>query len=69
MPEEAPRRLVSTGSAAKEVGLDPTTLQRWVNSGRLTPTDETPGGHLRWDLDDLRRQLAAIKQQRRDQQS
>jgi 8-oxo-dGTP pyrophosphatase MutT (NUDIX family) len=34
-----------------------TTLQRWVHAGLITPTSKTMGGHLRWDLDDLRRQI------------
>jgi hypothetical protein len=31
--------------------------QRAVKAGDITPTEITPGGHLRFDLDDLRRQI------------
>jgi len=51
-------RLVATGEAARELGIDRTTLARWADAGLVTPTSRTLGGHLRWDLDDLRRQIA-----------
>ncbi|QYN41185.1 helix-turn-helix domain-containing protein (plasmid) [Pseudonocardia sp. DSM 110487] len=57
---EEGRRLVSTGEAARALQVDPTTLQRWANAKRVTPASKTLGGHLRWDLDDLRRQIADI---------
>ena len=52
-------RYVPTGTAAAAIGVDPVTLQRWANAGKVTPALRTPGGHFRWDLDDLRRQLRA----------
>jgi excisionase family DNA binding protein len=54
---EAPPTLVGTGEAARRLGVARTTLARWVTEGRLTPTARTMGGHLRWDMDDLRNQL------------
>jgi 8-oxo-dGTP diphosphatase len=50
-------RYVTTGTAAEGVGVASTTLQRWAHAGLVTPALRTPGGHFRWDLDDLRRQL------------
>ncbi len=50
---------VSTGAAAMEFGVSSVTLQRWAAAGTVKPAYRTPGGHLRWDLDDLRRQLQA----------
>lgn len=54
------RVLVSSSAAARAVGVDRSTLTRWVQRGELRPASRTPGGHLRWDLDDLRRQLDAL---------
>lgn len=56
MPDRS--RLVSSTRAAAELGVDPTTVWRWYKSGRVRPALITPGGHLRWDMPDLRRQLA-----------
>ena len=64
MSEQPRRELVGTGEAARALGVDRTTLQRWNHAGLVTPAGETLGGHVRWNLDDLRRQVDAIKQQR-----
>lgn len=53
----AQRRLLTTGKAAAALDVDQATLWRWRQSGRVTPAWVTPGGHARWDLADLRRQL------------
>lgn len=50
-------KLVSTGEAASTIGVNPTTLQRWVSDGQVRPAVRTPGGHYRWDLAELRRQI------------
>jgi len=34
----------------------------WVRDGKLTPTLTTPGGHHRFDLDDVQRQLREQRQ-------
>jgi hypothetical protein len=34
----------------------------WVRDGKLSPTLTTPGGHHRFDLDDVRRQLRELRQ-------
>jgi DNA-binding transcriptional MerR regulator len=52
-----PAKLVPTADAAKAVGVDRRTLQRWAKEGLVTPALTTPGGHARWDVDDLIRQL------------
>lgn len=54
---ESKRRLTTTGSAARALGIDPATLWRWYQAGRVRPAWVTPGGHARWDLADLRHQL------------
>jgi DNA-binding transcriptional MerR regulator len=50
-------RLVSTGQAARELGIDPSTLARWARTGLAAPDFTTAGGHMRWDVERLREQL------------
>ena len=50
-PEGA--RLVTTGEAAKLLGVSQQTLNRAVRRGKLRPTLVTPGGHRRFDSAEL----------------
>ena len=50
-PEGA--RLISTGEAARLLGVSQPTLNRAVRRGRLRPTLTTPGGHRRFDSAEL----------------
>jgi excisionase family DNA binding protein len=50
-PEGA--RLISTGQAARLLGVSQPTLNRAVRNGRLQPTLTTPGGHRRFDSAEL----------------
>lgn len=52
--------LVPTAVAAKAIGVDRRTLSRWVTDGLVTPDVVTPGGHYRWDVDRLRRELTKV---------
>lgn len=52
-----PDRLVPTGDAAKAIGVGRSTLARWWADGLVEPAYVTPGGHARWDVADLTRQL------------
>lgn len=54
MPEP---KLVSTGVAARALGVAHNTLHQWWKQGIVTPVLVTAGGHARWDLDNLREQL------------
>src|SRR5690554_2893442 len=54
---QRPAHLVTTSRAARELAIDRSTITRWHQEGRVQPAWVTPGGHARWDLDDLRRQL------------
>lgn len=54
------QRPVPTGKAAATLGVDRATLWRWQQAGLATPAFVTPGGQARWNLDALRRQLAAL---------
>jgi DNA-binding transcriptional MerR regulator len=60
MTTKSPGDLVTTSVAARSLGIDPSTLTRWVHSGVVTPARRTAGGHFRWDLDDLARQMDEI---------
>lgn len=51
------RRYVTTGVAAREIGVSAATLTRWVAAGKVTPAETTAGGHYRWLMADLRAQL------------
>jgi excisionase family DNA binding protein len=53
-------RLVSTGEAARSLGISARTLARWAQEGLVTPALTTAGGHYRFDVDDLRAQLVEI---------
>jgi excisionase family DNA binding protein len=46
-------RLLSTGEAARLLGVSQPTLNRAVRSGRLHATLTTPGGHRRFDSAEL----------------
>ena len=53
---------MTTAEAARELGVSRRTLLRYVERGYLTPAVVLPSGHLRWDLDDLRQQLRALRE-------
>jgi DNA-binding transcriptional MerR regulator len=57
---------VSTGDAARELGVNIRTLQRWVEAGLIEPDLTTAGGHMRWDLPRLRDELRRIQRERRE---
>ena len=45
--------LLTTGQAARVLGVSQPTLNRAVRGGRLQATRVTPGGHRRFDTSDL----------------
>src|SRR3954470_10524442 len=49
---EPDREWLSLGPASRMVGVDPGTLRRWADEGRV-PTSITPGGHRRFQRRDL----------------
>lgn len=54
--------LVTTSAAAKTLGISSRTLQKWATDGVVTADFVTVGGHYRWDVDNLRAQLRAMRQ-------
>ena len=51
---------VSTGEAARAVGVPHSSLVRWAKAGLVTYKRRTPGGHYQWDVEQLRRELDAM---------
>ena len=54
-------RYITTGAAARELGVSAATLTRWAAAGHVTPAERTAGGHYRWDLAVLRGQLRRLR--------
>ena len=50
-------RYITTGDAARALGISSATLTRWAAAGIVTPAERTAGGHFRWDMTSLRAQL------------
>lgn len=48
---------ITTGDAARALGISSATLTRWAAAGTVTPAERTAGGHFRWDMTSLRAQL------------
>jgi 8-oxo-dGTP pyrophosphatase MutT (NUDIX family) len=48
---------VSSGEAAKALGISRMTLLRWLHRDLVSPAWVTPAGQYRWNMDDLERQL------------
>lgn len=59
-----PSRLTSA-QAARELGVDRSTLHRWQAAGIVEPAEYTAGGHARWDIEQLRRQIRERRESRR----
>ena len=57
-----PQKLVTTAEAAKTLGIDRSTLARYAREGLLKPAIVLPTGHLRWSLEDLRRQMRELRE-------
>lgn len=58
--------LVSTAQAAEALNVARSTLSRWASDGLVTPAQRTVGGHLRWNVDDLRRQVDELTRRKQD---
>lgn len=50
---------ITTRQVADLAVVDPSTVRRWVEQGKLTPSIVTPGGQYRFNEDDVREQLRA----------
>jgi excisionase family DNA binding protein len=54
--------LLTTAQAARMLGVSRRTLARYAERGQLVPTLVLPSGHYRWDLEDIRQQLRALRE-------
>jgi excisionase family DNA binding protein len=57
VPRIGPPRLLSVSAAARLLGVSSSSLRAWAAAGRV-PCVRTPGGHRRFELDELVRWLA-----------
>ena len=49
--------LLTTTQLAQALHLAPSTVRHYRAEGRLVPTEQTPGGHARWNLERVRETL------------
>jgi DNA-binding transcriptional MerR regulator len=56
--------LIDTHAAAEALRTSARQLNQWADDGVVTPAATDPDGQRRWNLHDLRRQLAAHVDQR-----
>lgn len=59
---------VTTGEAARLLGISIRSLQQWVKDGLIKPDHWTAGGHMRWDVERLRGELRNPSQFRREEE-
>ncbi|MEY8040567.1 MerR family DNA-binding transcriptional regulator [Saccharopolyspora cebuensis] len=57
------KRLVTSGELARELGISPRTVARYVREGLLVPTETTLGGHYRWDIEQVREQIRKLREE------
>jgi len=55
---------ITTRQLAQMIPVDPSTVRRWVEQGKLTPTVVTPGGHYRFDPSMALEQLRQLTPER-----
>jgi predicted site-specific integrase-resolvase len=61
-----PDPMLTTAEAARVVGIHRKTLSGYVGRGLIKPTLRLPSGHMRWDVDDLKRQLRELDERREE---
>lgn len=54
-------KLVPTGAAATSINEPDEKLRRWWRSGLVEPELVTPGGHARWNVPELRKQVRKLR--------
>lgn len=54
--------LCTTTDVARKYAVDDSTVRRWVAKKKIHPAITTPGGHYRFDPDEVARELADTEQ-------
>jgi predicted site-specific integrase-resolvase len=67
-PDQDDQKLLTTSAVAKEFGISRQTLARYAADGTLEPAVVLPSGHLRWRIEDVRRQLAELRRRGSEQE-
>lgn len=55
---ESNDEMIAPGEVARMFGVDPKTVIRWANAGKV-PSIRTPGGHRRFSRKDVEKLLKA----------
>ncbi len=55
-------KLVTTGQLAEQLGVSRAAILKWTRAGLIEPDFTTPGGHMRWDAERVRRELREQRQ-------
>lgn len=55
-----PRRLLTSGELADELGLSRRAISDYAKNGLITPALRTPGGQYRWNLEDVKAEMEAL---------
>jgi DNA-binding transcriptional MerR regulator len=58
--------LVTTSELARALRLSLRSIKRYIAAGQIKPELTTPGGHYRWNVESVRRQLRELQQRTRD---
>jgi excisionase family DNA binding protein len=56
-----PPELLTTTELARALRLSVKSIQRYYRDGKIQPAYTTPGGHHRWNLEDVTEQLRALR--------
>jgi predicted site-specific integrase-resolvase len=62
----ADEELLTTSQLARALGLSLSSIKRYISAGQIKPDLTTPGGHYRWNVESVRRQLRELQQRRQD---
>ena len=62
----ADEELLTTSQLARALGLSLSSIKRYISAGQIKPDLTTPGGHYRWNVESVRRQLRELQHRRQD---